>query len=454
MDLHRALRIQSGEVVAFVGGGGKTTAMFRLAGELVARRQRVITTTTTRIFAAQIALAPHHMIHPQGQATHQFIASLARELTSHPHILVTGQPDHEIGKAYGVEPAALEAIASMPEVDAVLNEADGSRMRSFKAPADHEPVVPDCTTLLVPVAGVDTLGHPLTDKYVHRAERVAELAEVEVGVEVTTEIVTAVLAHPQGGLKGLPPNARTIPIINKVESREQLTAARDLARRLLAHHEIDDVAIGAVQHEDPVNEVWGRVGAVVLAAGASTRLGTPKQLLPWGEDTLLGHVVDTVLSSEADPVVVVLGHQADACRAALGNRPVKVVVNSGWAQGQSSSLQAGLAALPANVSAALFPLVDQPGVAPSVIDSLIARHRTTLAPVIWPEHDGRRGNPVLFDRVIFPQLMSLTGDTGGRPVLRAHAEQAERVSVSDPGILFDIDTQDDYSRAKSGRTGL
>ena len=368
--------------------------------------------------------------------------------------MVTGQPNHEIGKAYGVERAALEAIASMPEVDAVLNEADGSRMRSFKAPADHEPVVPDCTTLLVPVVGVDILGHPLTDKYVHRAECVAELAEVEAGVEVTTKIVTAVLAHPQGGLKGLPPNARATPLINRVESREHLSAARDLSRRLLAHHQINSVSIGAVQHEDPINEVWGRVGAVVLAAGASTRLGTPKQLLPWGEDTLLSHVVDTVLSSEADPVVVVLGHQADDCRAALGDRPVKVVVNSGWAQGQSSSLQAGLAALPANVSAALFPLVDQPGVTPVVIDALIKRHRTTLAPVIWPEHDGQRGNPVLFDRDIFPQLMRLTGDTGGRPMLRAHAEHAERVTVSDPGVLFDIDTQDDYDQAKSRRTGV
>jgi molybdenum cofactor cytidylyltransferase len=99
------------------------------------------------------------------------------------------------------------------------------------------------------------------------------------------------------------------------------------------------------------------------------------------------------------------------------------------------------------VSAALFPLADQPGVTSAVIDALIERHRSTLAPVIWPEHGGRRGNPVLFDRVTFPQLMRLTGDTGGRPVLQAHDAQAERVPVSDPGVLFDIDTPEDYARA-------
>jgi len=320
-------------------------------------------------------------------------------------------------------------------------------MRPFKAPADHEPMVPSCTTLLVPVVGVDSLGHPLSDQYVHRAGRVAELAGVEVGVEVTPEIVATVLAHPRGGLKGLPPGARAVPFVNKVDSAEEMAPARDLARRLLAYQNIDAVAVGAARRADPVVEVCGRVAAVVLAAGASRRFGGPKQLLPWQGDTLLGHVVDVALASRADPVVVVLGHQADACRAALGDRPVQVVANPDWAEGQSSSVQAGLTALPANVSAALFLLVDQPGVTPPVINALIERHTTTLAPVVWPEYEGRRGNPVLFDRVTFPQLRQLSGDTGGRSLIQSYTAHAERVPVSEPGVLFDIDTPDDYARA-------
>jgi len=447
MDLNHALRIQPKEIVAFVGGGGKTSAMFRLADELVAGGRRVVTTTTTRIFANQIALAPHHIVHPKGKVARQLIDSLTRQLALHPHILVVGEPDHEIGKAFGVTPEVVEAMAALAEVDVILNEADGSRMRPFKAPADHEPVVPDCTTTLVPVVGIDTLGRPLTEKYVHRAERVAELAGVEVGVEVTPEIVAAVLGHPQGGLKGLPTNARAVSLINKVESAEQLDAAREIARHLLVTQEVDAVAIGAVRREDPVIEVRGRVGAVVLAGGQSKRFGAPKQLLPWKESTLLEHVIDVALASGAEPVIVVLGHQADACRAALGDRPVQVVVNPDWAQGQSTSVRRGLAALPANVSGALFPLVDQPGVTPDIINALIERHQATLAPVVWPEYRGRRGNPVLFDRDAFPQLMRLTGDTGGRPVLQAYAGYAERVPVPDAGILFDIDTPDDYARA-------
>jgi molybdenum cofactor cytidylyltransferase len=453
MDLNRALRIQPKEVVAFVGGGGKTSAMFRLAQEFVAQGRRVVTTTTTRIFASQISLAPYHMIHPRGRSIPPLLESLAQQLTAHPHILVVGEPDHEVGKAFGVEPEAVEAMLSLPQVDAILNEADGSRMRPFKAPAEHEPVVPECTTLLVPVVGVDTLGRPLTDKNVHRAERVAELAGVAVGTEISAEIVATVMVHPQGGLKGLPRTARVVPLINKVESPEQLAAARDLARRLLAHPSVEAVAMGAVQRHDPVSEVWGRVAAVVLAAGASERFGAPKQLAPWAGGTLLGHVVDLALASQADPVVVVLGHQAEACRAALGDRPARVVVNPDWRLGQSSSVQTGLAALPAEVSAAVFLLVDQPGVTPAVVNALIERHRATLAPVVWLEYQGRRGNPVLFDRVTFPQLMRLTGDTGGRPVLQAYAQDAERVPVSEPGVVFDIDTHDDYVKAMDRASG-
>jgi molybdenum cofactor cytidylyltransferase len=212
------------------------------------------------------------------------------------------------------------------------------------------------------------------------------------------------------------------------------------------------VALGAVQRDDPVAEVWGRVAAVVLAAGASQRFGRPKQLMAWEGDTLLGHAVDVALASQADPVLVVLGYRAEDCRAALGDRPARVVVNSDWALGQSSSVQAGLAALPPDASAVLFLLADQPGVTPAVINALIERHRATLAPVVWPEYQGRRGNPVLFDQVAFPRLMHLSGDTGGRPVLQTYTQQAERVPVSESGILFDIDTPDDYTKASMDQT--
>ena len=182
---------------------------------------------------------------------------------------------------------------------------------------------------------------------------------------------------------------------------------------------------------------------------------------------MLTHAVDMALASRARPVVVVLGCQADACRAALSAhaigpaehptqgertglpRQVSVVVNPDWAQGQSTSVRAGLAALPENVGAVLFHLVDMPRVTPATLDGLIERHAVTLAPVAWPEYEGQRGNPVLFDRIAFPELRELTGDAGGKPVLMAYERTgaAERLVVEEPGVLLDIDAPTDLPQA-------
>lgn len=190
-----------------------------------------------------------------------------------------------------------------------------------------------------------------------------------------------------------------------------------------------------------------RVAAVVLAAGGSSRFGSPKQLALWQGSTFIETVVDAALASLAAPVLVVLGAQAEACTAQLGSRPVTLVPNPNWAAGQSTSLKAGLTALPDELDAALFLLVDQPLVTARVIDQLIDRYCATRAPVVWPEFDGQRGNPILFDRVCFAEMNTITGDTGARPILQRYREQAIRVAVDTPGVLQDFDRPEDLPPA-------
>jgi molybdenum cofactor cytidylyltransferase len=441
LNLSLALRVQRQEIIALVGGGGKTSAMFRLGDELATQGWRVITTTSTHIAADQITRAPQVIIQPAGEAI-----QLADRRFTHPHTLLVGEINPATNRAAGLRPDLIDRLPALLGVDAVINEADGARMRPFKAPATHEPAITPSTTLVVPMVGIDALGHPLDATHVHRPERVAALTGAELGRPVTPELIAAVLTHPQGSLKGVPPQARVVGLVNKAHTEAEMDAARHLADLLLSAPRFEAVAIGALQREDPVRLVRERVAVVVLAAGESHRFGQLKQLLPWGDGgTLLTHAVDVALASQARPVVVVLGCQAEACRAALGDRPVKVVMNPGWAQGQSTSLRIGLAALPQNVGATLFHLADLPGVRPEVLDALVARHATTLAPVVWPEYKGQRGNPVLFDRVTFPELQKITGDAGGKPVLMAYARAGatERVAVDEPGILLDIDSPED-----------
>lgn len=253
MKLTDALGMTGDEVVALVGGGGKTTAMFRLAREVVDRGGRVITTTTTRIFGAQIALAPAHI--PAADATRERVSAT---LAAHRHVLVIGATDAASGKAEGVSLDLFQRLRAWFPGVCLLNEADGSRMRPFKAPADYEPVIPPETTLVVPAVGADVFGKPLDADHVHRPELVSALCGAPMGTPITPAVVARVLAHPEGGRKGVPAGARVVVLINKVETLPDRAPARATAECLLREPAIHSVVLASLRAGDPVLEVCRR----------------------------------------------------------------------------------------------------------------------------------------------------------------------------------------------------
>jgi molybdenum cofactor cytidylyltransferase len=253
VSLAHALGMKRDEVVALVGGGGKTTAMFRLARETVDSGGIAITTTTTRIFAAQIALAPAHVA-----AVVATRDSVSAALAAHRHVLVIGDTDPSTGKADGVSLDLFRRLRTWFPDACILNEADGSRMRPFKAPAEHEPVIPVETTLVVLVVGADVFGQTLDADHVHRPELVSALSGVPLGTPITPEIVARVLAHPEGGRKGVPANARIVAMINKVESLPDQKPARETAERLLREPAIQSVVLTTLRGDNPVLEICTR----------------------------------------------------------------------------------------------------------------------------------------------------------------------------------------------------
>jgi molybdenum cofactor cytidylyltransferase len=449
MKLSSALRLGQVEVIALVGGGGKSSAMFRLAAEIVAAGGRVITTTTTRIFEAQIALAPAHFI--AGQATP---GELSDALDRTSHVLITGAVDAAAGKAMGVSAELIPELQNLPGRPTVIIEADGSRMRPFKAPAEHEPVIPPPTTLVVAVVGADALGRTLSDDFVHRAALAAELAGVALGVPVTPEIVARVLAHPAGGLKNVPHGARVAALINKVESDADLAGARETADLLLQSRRFSGVVLGHVRREPPVVEVRGRVAAVVLAAGQSSRMGRLKQVMPWGDGgTLIGEVVRRLQQAAGiSEIVVVTGRdreQVESCVAAAtasGGPRVRTVFNPMFDRAEMArSLQAGLDLLADDCLVALVALGDQPQLRAEVVAALIGRWHATQALVVAPFYQGRRGNPVLLDQAAWPLVRALPDDANPRQIFQA-AGALEKVDLDDDTILSDLDTPEDYAR--------
>jgi len=186
------------------------------------------------------------------------------------------------------------------------------------------------------------------------------------------------------------------------------------------------------------------VDALILAAGPSTRLGEPKQLLDWGGLTLLGHVIAMVASFPVDETWVVLGSGIGEILEKVDLGDAGVVQNLEWEEGLASSLRVGLDAIAreAKADAVLILLGDQPEIDPDVVRELIERYEETGAAAVIPKYRYQRGNPVLVGRSLWPRLMSLEGDQGARSLLQAHPEWVEEVWFPS-SMPRDVDTTQD-----------
>lgn len=192
--------------------------------------------------------------------------------------------------------------------------------------------------------------------------------------------------------------------------------------------------------------------AIILAAGTSTRMGTVKQLLQFDGWPLLQHVLDNVRASQAKETVLVLGFAAEAIEREIEAHNVRVVVNQNYQQGMGTSLRAGLSAVDPQAAAALIVLADQPFVRAATLDQLIAEHYRSKAQIVIPTYRGFRGNPVLLDRSVFPEVMALDADMGCRAIFGDHPQGIVKVPVDDAGILLDIDRRSDFEALRRAGT--
>ena len=187
------------------------------------------------------------------------------------------------------------------------------------------------------------------------------------------------------------------------------------------------------------------IAAVVLAAGRSRRMAPYNKLLVADRagKTMIARVVDNVLSSGARPVLVVLGHQAEQIEAALAGKPVRFVHAADYAEGLSASLKAGIAAVPGECAAAIVCLGDMPLVTGRMIDRLLSAYDAEEGrQIVLPTFRGKQGNPMLWDRRFFPEILAITGDSGARFLTGKYAEVLAEIEMSDDAVLRDFDTTD------------
>ncbi len=193
------------------------------------------------------------------------------------------------------------------------------------------------------------------------------------------------------------------------------------------------------------------ISGIILAAGASSRMGEPKAALPFGQtgETVLSRIVSTILAGGVPGVVVVAGAHVDAVRRAMSRveRRARLIEHAGWKQGQLSSLLAGLDAVDEpRLEAVLVTPVDVPLVSSMTVAAVVSAWRRTRAPIVRPADGERHGHPVIFDRSVFDDLRSADPGIGAKAVFATHRDRILNVTVTDAGAFEDIDTPEDYRR--------
>ncbi|HEX9942250.1 MAG TPA: nucleotidyltransferase family protein [Thermoanaerobaculia bacterium] len=198
------------------------------------------------------------------------------------------------------------------------------------------------------------------------------------------------------------------------------------------------------------NERNGPVAGILLAAGTSSRMGSNKLLFELEGESVLRRAARRALAGGLSPLVVVLGHEPDKAFREIEDLPCTWVQNPLYQQGINSSLKGGVMAVPPAARAAMVLLADMPFVTPEMIAAMIARYRTTAAPLVISDYEGVNAPPMLYDRSLFRELLAMTGEGCGRQVVKQHREEAEVLSWP-AAALADLDVPEDYERIRAGQ---
>ena len=192
------------------------------------------------------------------------------------------------------------------------------------------------------------------------------------------------------------------------------------------------------------------IGVIILAAGNSSRLGRPKQLLSYNGRTLLQHSLQIAGASNANPIVVVLGADADIIKREINGVYVHVVQNEDWQEGMASSIRCGINAfrqITPNAEGVIVMVCDQPYITASLLNELITAHQKTGKPIVACSYENTFGPPVFFHHTFFDELLKLKGDVGAKNIIHQHADAVELISF--PEGTYEVDTEADYERIKS-----
>jgi len=254
-SLRHSLKLNKGGVISLVGAGGKTALMFRLARELSRQGAAVLSTTTTKIYMPNRKQTAIVMI---SESAGDFAIGAREILKRNPHISAGSRLIPLRNKLKGFAPETIDAIWRSGAFRWIVVEADGAAGKPVKAPAVHEPVIPQSTTWVIGIIGLEAIGRPLTQRWAFRPQLVSKITGLALGAVITESAIAEVFVNDNGIMKGFPAHAKRIAFLNQAESRERLEAGRRIAEMINSHKTAGfaGVLIGQTLYEPIVREYY------------------------------------------------------------------------------------------------------------------------------------------------------------------------------------------------------
>lgn len=433
MKLFKELNISldKNELISMTGGGGKTTSMFRLGRELLKHGKRVLISTTTAIFKPNED--SYENLYLTEDIDYKDIKGSNSGLT------VIGEEISKNNKLIGVDGEVIDDIFKMETFDYIIIEADGSKRKSIKAPASHEPVIPSLTTKMVGLIGMDCVNKKIYEQNVHRTDIFCGVTNSKIGDIINKDVIYNLIIAKEGIFKSTPVNSEKYLILNKVETKEREKVADKIKAKVSLNNIDINIISGSMGRE-------AKVTGIVMASGFSRRMKTDKLLLKLGDKTVLERVIDACVDSKLDEIIVV--YRKDEIKGIANSYSLKVALNENAIEGQSESIEAGINNIDSDTDGIMFIVGDQPLLDNETIDILINKFRTHQKQIIIPKYGGRMGNPTIFPSSFKDELKKLSGDVGGKEIIYKNLKRVKYVDIENHKAGIDMDTVKEYEKFK------
>lgn len=428
---------KNNDQIALVGSGGKTSILFGIAKELFS--DNCFVTTTTKMWIRESKYADHAFKIDR-------VDSIDMGFGKGINFVYKRIDSLEPEKVNGFEEDQLKVLSKkLKELNIpLLIEADGSKQKPIKFPASHEPVIPKFINKVCLIVGLSAIGQNLSSNNFHRPELISAAINLPLGSEFSWEHLYQLLINENGWIKDIPPESKKILFLHQADVLTNYDDVNKLAIKLLNHY--DHILLSSMRNGGiEIVAHWGQIGCGILAAGSSTRFGSPKQLAVFNKKTFIENVIQTALRINFSEVITVLGSSYEKIRPVVENYPVKIIHNKAWEEGQSTSVKECVKYfLPKNVEAIVFLMVDQPQIGLELLENIIHTFAYHKNDIIVHTFNLQNRHPILFSRSTFRDLLRIVGEEGGRQLFEKYPPK--KILIHDSYYSYDVDKIEDLKK--------